>query len=68
MGVGAGGAGRRRGGHEWRVDAGVRRRHPGYTFVNAAEALTHYIDAHPNGKRLLVSNSGEPTLEAKKMA
>ena len=33
--------------------------HPEYTFVNAAERLTHYIDAHPNGKRLLVSISGD---------
>jgi hypothetical protein len=33
--------------------------HPEYTFVNAAAQLTHYIDAHPNGKRLLVSISGD---------
>jgi hypothetical protein len=33
--------------------------HPEYTFVNAAERLTHYIDEHPNGKRLLVSISGD---------
>jgi len=33
--------------------------HPQYTFVNAAEELTRYIDAHPNGKRLLVSISGD---------
>jgi hypothetical protein len=33
--------------------------HPQYTFVNAAEQLTQYIDAHPNGKRLLVSISGD---------
>jgi hypothetical protein len=33
--------------------------HPEYTFVNAAEQLTHYIDAHPNGNRLLVSVSGD---------
>jgi hypothetical protein len=33
--------------------------HPQYTFVNAAEQLTHYIDTHPNGKRLLVSISGD---------
>jgi hypothetical protein len=33
--------------------------HPEYTFVNAAEGLTHYIDAHPNGKRLLVATSGD---------
>jgi len=34
-------------------------RHPEYTFVEAAERLTKYIDAHPNGKRLLVSISGD---------
>jgi hypothetical protein len=33
--------------------------HPQYTFVNAAENLTRYIDQHPNGKRLLVSISGD---------
>jgi len=33
--------------------------HPQYTFVNAAEQLTHYMDTHPNGKRLLVSISGD---------
>jgi hypothetical protein len=33
--------------------------HPEYTFVNAANQLTDYIDAHPNGKRLLVSISGD---------
>ena len=33
--------------------------HPEYTFVNAAERLTQYIDMHPNGKRLLVSISGD---------
>lgn len=33
--------------------------HPTYTFVNAAEQLTQYIDTHPNGKRLLVSVSGD---------
>ena len=33
--------------------------HPEYTFVNAAERLTRYIDDHPNGKRLLVSVSGD---------
>lgn len=33
--------------------------HPEYTFVNAAEQLTHYIDTHPNGKRLLLSTSGD---------
>jgi hypothetical protein len=33
--------------------------HPEYTFVDAAERLTNYIDSHPNGKRLLVSVSGD---------
>jgi hypothetical protein len=33
--------------------------HPEYTFVDAAERLTNYIDTHPNGKRLLVSVSGD---------
>jgi hypothetical protein len=34
-------------------------RHPEYTYVNAAQALTQYIDAHPNGNRILVSISGD---------
>lgn len=33
-------------------------RHPEYTFLNAAENLTRYIDQHPNGNRLLLSISG----------
>jgi hypothetical protein len=33
--------------------------HPEYTFVDAAQRLARYIDAHPNGKRLLVSTSGD---------
>jgi hypothetical protein len=33
--------------------------HPEYTWVNAATGLTHYIDTHPNGKRLMVSVSGD---------
>jgi 4-amino-4-deoxy-L-arabinose transferase-like glycosyltransferase len=33
--------------------------HPEYTFVSAAKRLTRYIDTHPNGKRLLVSISGD---------
>jgi hypothetical protein len=33
--------------------------HPQYTFVHAAQQLTHYIDTHPNGNRLLVSISGD---------
>ncbi len=32
---------------------------PEYTFVNAAWQVTRYIDQHPNGKRLLVSISGD---------
>jgi 4-amino-4-deoxy-L-arabinose transferase-like glycosyltransferase len=34
-------------------------RHPEYTFVDAAQGLTHYIDQHPNGNRLLLSISGD---------
>jgi hypothetical protein len=33
--------------------------HPEYTWVNAAEKLTQYIDTHQNGKRELVSVSGD---------
>ena len=33
--------------------------HPEYTYVAAARELTNYIDQHPNGKRLLVSISGD---------
>jgi hypothetical protein len=33
--------------------------HPQYTWVNAAQNLTQYIDEHPSGKRLLVSISGD---------
>jgi len=33
--------------------------HPEYTLVSAADRLTRYIDEHPNGKRLLVSISGD---------
>jgi len=33
--------------------------HPQYTWIDAARALTSYIDAHPNGNRLLVSISGD---------
>jgi 4-amino-4-deoxy-L-arabinose transferase-like glycosyltransferase len=33
--------------------------HPEYTFVDAAQRLTQYIDQHPNSKRLLVSISGD---------
>ena len=43
--------------HGWRMLVYVA--HPEYTFVNAAKALTQYIDTHPNGKRLLVATSGD---------
>ncbi|MGB8260924.1 MAG: glycosyltransferase family 39 protein [Terracidiphilus sp.] len=33
--------------------------HPEYTFLDAARRLTAYIDAHPNGNRLLLSISGD---------
>jgi 4-amino-4-deoxy-L-arabinose transferase-like glycosyltransferase len=33
--------------------------HPQYSFVNAAHGLTDYIDAHPNGNRLLLSISAD---------
>lgn len=33
--------------------------HPEYTWFTAAKNLTHYIDKHPNGKRLMVSISGD---------
>ncbi len=34
-------------------------RHPQYTYVHAARALTQYVDTHPGGKRLLLSVSGD---------
>jgi len=33
--------------------------HPQYSFVNAAQGLTQYIDEHPNGNRLLLSISAD---------
>jgi hypothetical protein len=33
--------------------------HPEYTYIDAARRLTQYIDAHPNGNRLLLSISGD---------
>jgi hypothetical protein len=33
--------------------------HPQYTFVEAAQGLTRYIDEHPNGRRLLVASSSD---------
>jgi hypothetical protein len=41
---------------EWTVSFAM---HPEYTLVPAAQKLTRYIDAHPNGKRLLLSISGD---------
>jgi hypothetical protein len=38
--------------------------HPEYTFVNAANHLTQYVDTHPNGKRLLLSISGDQIMLA----
>lgn len=43
--------------HGWRTIGYAT--HPEYTFVNAASELTQYIDTHPNGKRLIVSTSGD---------
>lgn len=40
----------------WTIDYAA---HPEYTFVDAAQRLTRYIDDHPNGKRLLLSISGD---------
>ncbi len=34
-------------------------RHPDYSLVRAARGLTRYIDRHPNGRRLLLSISGD---------
>jgi Dolichyl-phosphate-mannose-protein mannosyltransferase len=33
--------------------------HPEYTFLAASKGIARYIDQHPNGKRLLVSISGD---------
>jgi hypothetical protein len=41
---------------EWTAGLAMR---PEYTFVPAAQKLTSYIDQHPNGKRLLLSISGD---------
>jgi 4-amino-4-deoxy-L-arabinose transferase-like glycosyltransferase len=41
---------------EWTVNFTM---HPEYTLVPAAQRLTRYIDQHPNGKRLLLSISGD---------
>lgn len=34
-------------------------RHPQYTWVDAARALTAYVDAHPGSPRLLLATSGD---------
>jgi 4-amino-4-deoxy-L-arabinose transferase-like glycosyltransferase len=34
-------------------------RHPQYSWISAASQITEYIDQHPNGKRLLLSISGD---------
>src|SRR5262249_26999786 len=41
---------------EWTLNFAM---HPEYTLVSAAQRLTRYIDQHPNGKRLLLSISGD---------
>ena len=41
---------------EWTLNYALR---PEYTFLPAAQELTRYIDQHPNGKRLLLSISGD---------
>jgi 4-amino-4-deoxy-L-arabinose transferase-like glycosyltransferase len=41
---------------DWTLDFALN---PEYTFVPAAQNLTRYIDQHPNGKRLLLSISGD---------
>jgi 4-amino-4-deoxy-L-arabinose transferase-like glycosyltransferase len=38
--------------------------HPEYTFVAAAQALTRYVDEHPNGKRLMVATSADEVMLA----
>ncbi len=34
-------------------------RHPDYTLVRTARGVTRYIDRHPNGRRMLLSISGD---------
>lgn len=41
------------------IHTGIFAAHPEYTFVRAAQELTRYIDEHPNGRRMLVSISGD---------
>ncbi len=41
--------------------------HPEYTFADAADRLVHYIDTHPNGRRLLVSISGDQIMLATRL-
>ena len=38
--------------------------HPQYSFVNAAAELARYVDAHPNGRPMLVSISGDQIMLA----
>lgn len=33
--------------------------HPQYSLVNAADDIVRYIDLHPNGKRILLADSGD---------
>ncbi len=33
--------------------------HPAYTWINTARSLTAYVDAHANGRRLLLATSGD---------
>lgn len=40
----------------WTADFAAR---PEFTWISAAQNLTRYIDQHPDGKRLLVSISGD---------
>ncbi|MDR3793421.1 MAG: glycosyltransferase family 39 protein [Terracidiphilus sp.] len=41
--------------------------HPQYSFVHASKELTHYIDTHPNGNRLLLSISADEIMLATHM-
>jgi hypothetical protein len=41
--------------------------HPEFTFVNAADQIARYIDAHPNGPRRLLSVSGDQIMLATRL-
>ena len=41
--------------------------HPEYTFASAADHLAQYIGSHPNGRRLLVSISGDQIMLATRL-